>query len=57
MFVLEINLQLSNGVFEGKEIRAEGSPGDAKDAMMLFISAGRISARVRGVLDTRVFHT
>ncbi len=25
--------------------------------MMLFIRAGKISARVRGVLDTIVFHT
>ena len=33
------------------------SPGEARDAMMLFMRAGKISARVRGVFDTIVFHT
>ena len=32
-------------------------PGTASEAMMLAMSAGRISASVRGVLVTTVFHT
>lgn len=36
---------------------ARAAPGAASEAMMLAMSAGRVSASVRGVLVTTVFHT